>query len=143
MRTCELLGLHLYDQTTDFFISKAASLNKPFVTFLLENKFFFKSYHDDYYLPKTPCLIAETINRDEHSVEKYLKENHPNCYLHGVFLKGSEIKLKYVSSFEIDFTLGDGKRININSLGFPAWHLGLKQIHIIDSLNKKDHKLYN
>ena len=136
MRLCEYLGVNVYDQTIDSRISAKAVLNDRFVRFLEENRDFFKRYHDDYYKAKTPEEIAKTINRRTQVVEHYLKKEFPECFEKGVFNRGTTKRLKYVSSYEIDFELGNQQRINMNSLGVTAWHLGLKQQMVIDRLNQ-------
>ncbi|MFT4754105.1 MAG: hypothetical protein ACI85Q_001661 [Salibacteraceae bacterium] len=135
MRLCEYLGVNVYDQTLDSRINSKAVLNIRFVRFLEENKDFFKRYHDDYYKSKTPEQIAFTINRKLQVVDHYLKKEFPECYAKGKFNMQAAKRLKYVSSFEIDFELGSQQRINMNSLGVTAWHLGLKQQMTIDRLN--------
>ena len=139
MRLCELLGIHLYDQTLDTKISGKAILNDRFIHFLEENKDFFKRYHDDYYKSKNPIDIAATINRKLEDINIYLLKEFPECFNQGIFNEHLSKKLKYVSSYEIDFLLGDLKDVNMNSLGVAAWHLGLKQQMIIDELNMSVH----
>jgi hypothetical protein len=137
MRLCEYLGVNVYDQTLDSRICAKAVLNERFVRFLEENRDFFKRYHDDYYKAKTPSEIASTINRRLEIVDKYLQKRFPECFEDGKFVESTEKKLKYVSSYEIDFELGNQQRINMNALGVTAWHLGLKQQMIIDLLNSR------
>lgn len=136
MRLCEYLGINVYDQTIDTRIGVKAVLNDRFVRFLEENRDFFKRYHDDYYKSKTPSLIAETINRKPQEVKAFLMEEYPDLFEKGKFIPQKEAKLKYISSYEIDFKLGNQKRINTNVLGVAAWHLGLKQQMVIENLNQ-------
>ncbi|MGB1004090.1 MAG: hypothetical protein ACPGVC_07675 [Salibacteraceae bacterium] len=135
MRLCEYLGVNVYDQTLDSRIGPKAILNQRFVKFLEENRDFFKRYHDDYYKAKSPTEIAQTINRKPVLIMEYIKKKYPECFTNGKFDKDKTKKLKYVSSYEIDFELGNQQRINMNTLGVTAWHLGLKQQMIIDLLN--------
>lgn len=137
MRLCEYLGVNVYDQTLDSRISAKAVLNERFVKFLEENKDFFKRYHDDYYKAKTPEEMANTINRRSEIITSYLQKKFPECFEDGKFDESQTRKLKYVSSFEIDFELGNRKKINTNVLGVAAWHLGLKQQMVIESLNQE------
>ena len=136
MRLCEYLGINVYDQTVDSRISTKAVLNDRFVRFLEENRDFFKRYHDDYYKSKTPELIAQTINRATNEIEDFLNKEYPDFFESGKFIPEKEGKLKYLSSYEIDFKLGNQKRINTNMLGVAAWHLGLKQQMVIEHLNQ-------
>ncbi len=136
MRLCEYLGINVYDQTIDSRISSKAVLNDRFVRFLEENRDFFKRYHDDYYRSKSPEVIAQTINRKTQEVEEFLMVEFPDFFNQGKFIQEKENKLKYFSSYEIDFKLGNQKRINTNMLGVAAWHLGLKQQMVIENLNQ-------
>ena len=135
VRLCEYLGVNVYDQTLGHRIGPKAVLNERFVHFLLENGEFFKKYHDDYYKAKGPDEIAHTINRRPEVIIQYLQSKYPTCFNDGNFNWEMTNKLKYVSSYEIDYELGNQKKINTNALGVTAWHLGMKQQMVIDRLN--------
>jgi len=134
MRLSEYLGIQVYDLTVDSRIGSKAILMDPFVKFLEDNGNFYKKYHDDYHAQKTPQIIAETISRDIDMVNEFMINRFPDFYEDGVFKESCEKDLKYVSSYEIDFRLGNGNRINMNSLGKVAWHLGFKQQMMIDQM---------
>ena len=134
MRVSEYLGIQVYDLTADSRIGSKAVLTPQFVSFLEHNASFYKKYHDDYHVQKTPEIMAEAINRDVNLVHEFLQNRFPDFYENGSFKSACSKDLKYISSFEIDFRLGNGNRINMNSLGKVAWHLGFKQQMIIDQM---------
>ena len=137
IRVSAYLGVHVYDQTVDSNIGTKAVLNEDFVKFLEENASFFKRYHDDYYSVKDPETIASTINRKNSVVKKYLLKLYPNYFSEKEFIPECNKKLKYISSFEIDFAIGSSNSLNMNSLGKSIWHLGMKQQLVIDRLNNQ------
>ncbi len=137
IRLSEYFGLFIYDHTTESRISSKAMLNSSMVNFLEDNSNFYKKYHDDYHAQKTPEVIAQTINRDFKLVDDFLQEKFPEFYENGKFKEAAKKDLKYVSSYEIDFRLGSGNRINMNTLGRIAWHLGFKQQMIIDQMKSE------
>ncbi len=137
IRICAYLGVHVYDQTVDSNIGSKAVLKGAFVKFLEENASFFKRYHDDYYATKDPEIIAATINRKKSVVNKYLVNLYPDYFSKEVFKPECSKKLKYISSFEIDFAIGNSSTLNRNPLGKSTWHLGMKQQMVIERLNKQ------
>lgn len=137
IRISEYLGIHVFDQTIDSNIGSQAVLNSDFVRFLEENASFFKRYHDDYYSSKDPGQIALTINRDKQVVNRYLKKKYPEFFTNDKFDEKFCKKLKYISSYEIDFAIGSSPKVNMNRLGVPIWHLGMKQKMVIDRLNAR------
>ena len=134
MRLSEYLGIQVYDLTVDSRIGSKAVLTDQFVKFLEDNGNFYKKYHDDYHTQKTPEIIAATISRELDMVNEFMIGRFPDFYENGEFKSSCEKDLKYISSYEIDFRLGNGNRINMNSLGKVAWHLGFKQQMIIDQM---------
>lgn len=134
LRLSEYFGIHVYDQTIGALTGSKAILSESFVSFLEDNSNFYKKYHDDYHSAKNPEIIAETLNREVKLVHEFMKNRFPEFYENGKFKSSCEKDLKYISSYEIDFRLGNGNRINMNSLGKIAWHLGFKQQMIIDKL---------
>ena len=135
-RSCEDLGINVYDQTQRYDLSVKAVLKKMFVDFVYDNETFFKSYQEDYYLPKCPESIAKKINRNVNEVTNYLYKEYPRCFIAGKFGLSASNRLKYVSSYEIDYQMeleeqGDNLRMD-----FVTWHLGYRQKTIVDKLNK-------
>jgi len=143
MRLSEYLGIQVYDLTVDSRIGSKAILTDHFVNFLEDNANFYKKYHDDYHTQKTPLIISKTINRDLDMVNEFLINRFPDSYENGIFKESAKKNLKYVSSYEIDFRLGNGNRINMNSLGRVAWHLGFKQQMIIDQMKADARQIRN
>lgn len=143
MRLSEYLGLQVYDLTVDSRIGSKAVLTNRFVKFLEDNANFYKKYHDDYHAQKTPEIIAATISRDVNLVNEFMIGRFPDFYENGEFKPSCVKDLKYVSSYEIDFRLGNGNRINMNSLGKVAWHLGFKQQMIIDDMKAEARAIRN
>jgi hypothetical protein len=137
IRVSAYLGVQVYDQTVDSNIGSKAVLKDSFVRFLVENASFFKRYHDDYYSVKSPETIASTIHRKESVVKKHLLQLYPNYFINEEFIPECGKKLKYISSFEIDFAIGNSSTLNMNSLGQSVWHLGMKQQLVIDRLNSQ------
>lgn len=136
IRLCEYLSINLYDQTLEGRMGSKAILKMPFVRFIEENRDFYKRYHDDYYISKTPEEIANTINRKFSTVENYLQRKYPECFdVNKVFIPSMMKKLKYVSSYEIDFEVGGEIDPDILQMGATTWHIGIKQKKVIDLLN--------
>ena len=143
MRLSEYFGLNVYEFTVDGRISSKALLTEDFIRFLEDNEGFYKKYHDDYYAQKNPEVIAKTLNRDIEEIREYFLQKHPEFFEGGVFKPSAEKSMKYISSYEIDFELGNQDRLNMNTLGKVAWHLGFKQQMVIDKLrlNARNRKL--
>jgi AraC-like DNA-binding protein len=143
MRLSEYFGLNVYDFTVDGRISSKAILTEDFIRFLEDNEGFYKKYHDDYYAQKNPATIAKTLNRSLDEITDYLITKYPDFFEDEVFKPSSEKNMKYISSYEIDFELGNQDRLNMNTLGKVAWHLGFKQQMVIDQLrvNARNRKL--
>ena len=138
MRLCQAFGIDIYDYTVGFRMGNNAIVNQKLSKFVIDNSGFFKKYHDDYYRPKSPQLIAEILNRSEQEIIEYLIDMHPACFTDDGFIAGAESKLKYVSSFEIDFEIGTATDLNMNRLGMIVWHLGYKQKTIVDQLKLEE-----
>jgi hypothetical protein len=83
------------------------------------------------------------LNRSLDEITHYLIAKYPDFFENGVFKPTSEKSMKYISSYEIDFELGNQDRLNMNTLGKVAWHLGFKQQMVIDQLrvNARNRKL--
>lgn len=136
VRVCKYLGIQLYDQTLDSRIGGKAVLKSSIIHFIEENHDFFKKYHDDYYLAKTPEQIAFTINRHPEIVNEYLVQQFPKCFENGVFIPEKKDVLKYMSSYEVDFDIGNETKVNNSLLGVTTWHLGFKQQIVVERLNR-------
>jgi transitional endoplasmic reticulum ATPase len=84
--------------------SQKFELEQDFIDWLIYNQDLLRAYEEDYYSEKTIESISKKIDKEVILVKKYLIDYFPNNFKEGALISN----LKYISSFKIDFYLGNG-----------------------------------
>lgn len=104
---CNHFEIDLRQQFLNGYIIGHSVMKDNFVKYMIKNGEFLLKYEKDYYSDKSPIIIAQTINREVETVEKFLLQKYPQFFIGNVFNEKIKRPFRYISSFKIDLDLGE------------------------------------
>ena len=103
---CNDFEIDLRQQFVNGYIIGHSVMKDNFVKYMIKNGEFLLMYEKDYYSDKSPIIIAQKINIEVETVEKFLLQKYPQFFIGSVFNEKIKRPFRYISSFKVDLDLG-------------------------------------